>query len=286
MLSALVNAQILSTHVETFSTSYAVHYSCMSPGRNNVPLNFFRDRDILLRLAPRYEFKCPASEHNTLVLNTLINDQWQNEERPQGFPFFANEFTSIIVTPQKSAYHIFAQAADTIFTYDFSYRHGHNPSEITRITAESFDSACPPVLPYKPYALSIGYHIPIYSIGTEVHVHATAPVTGDMAIDIILGIPEDKEDLPVALKVKLYFNHSPSIMLLSDANGVLVGERILCNPILPDSSFVFNIKLQDDGYKLTVDGNNFATFSHIIPLPTTPGPATVWVTGATTLDLY
>ena len=286
MLSALVNAEILSTNVETFSTSYAVYYSYMSPGRNNVPLSFYQDNDILLRLAPRYEFACPAREHNTLVLNTLINNQWQNEERPQGFPFFPNEFTSIIVTPQASAYRIFARAADTTFTYDFSYRHGHDPSEVTRVTAESVDSACPPVLPYKPYALSIGYHIPIYSIGTEVHVHATAPVTGDMAIDIILGIPEDKEDLPVALKVKLYFNHSPSIMLLSDANGVLVGERILCNPISPDSSFVFNIKLQDDGYKLTVDGNNFATFSHIIPLPTTPGPATVWVTGATTLDLH
>ena len=52
------------------------------------------------------------------------------------------------------------------------------------------------------------------------------------------------------------------------------------------NSFVFNIELQDDGYKLTVDGNDFATFNHIIPLPTTPGPATVWVTGASTLDLH
>ena len=280
MLSALVNAQILSTHVETFSTSYAVYYSYMSPGRNNVPLNFFRDRDILLRLAPRYEFKCPASEHNTLVLTTLINDQWQNEERPQGFPFFANEFTSIIVTPQKSAYHIFARAADTTFTYDFSYRHGHNPSEITRITAESVDSACPPVLPYKPYALSIGYHIPIYSIGTEVHVHGTAPSTGNMTIEMVLGIPEDKEDLPVALKVMVNFDESPMVILLS-ANGVLV--HVHCNPISPDSSFFFNIELQDDGYKLSVNGDDFATFSNIVPLPTTPGPATVWVTGATTL---
>ena len=281
MLSALVNAEILSTNV---GTSYAVYYSYMSPGRNNVPLSFFQDNDIVLRLAPRYEFQCPACEHNTLILNTRINHRWKKPERPQGFPFFPYKFTSIIVTPQESAYRIFARAADTIFTYDFSYRHGHDPSEVTRVTAKPVDSACPPVLPYKPYALSIGYHIPIYSIGTEVHVHAIAPSTGDMAIDIILGIPEDKEDLPVALKVKLYFDHSPSIMLLSDANGVLVDEQILYNPIMVGSSFVFNIELQDDGYKLTVDGNDFATFNHIIPLPITPGPATVWVTGATTLE--
>ena len=252
----------------------------MSPGRNNVPLTLYHGNDIGLRLAPRYEFKCPASEHNTLVLNSRTNNVWQYEERPQGFPFFPYEFTFIIITPQKSAYHIFARATDTIFTYDFSYRYGHDPSKVTRVTAESVDSACPPVLPYKPYALSIGYHIPIYSIGTEVHVNATAPSTGNMTIEIVLGIPEDKDDLPVALKVMINFDDSPSVILLS-TNGVLV--RVHCNPIMAGSSFVFNIELQDDGYKLTVDGNDFATFSHIVSLP---GPATVWVTGATTLDLH
>ena len=281
MLSAVVHAEILSTNVGTFSTSYAVYYSYMSPGRNNVPLTFYQGNDIVLRLAPRYEFQCPAREHNTLVLNTRTNNVWQNEERPQGFPFFPYEFTSIIVTPQESTYHIVAQAADTIFTYDFLYGHGHDPSEVTRVTAESVDSACPPVLPYKPYALSIGYHIPIYSIGTDVHVHAIAPSTGNMTIEIILGIPEDKEDLPVALKVMVNFDGSPKIILLS-ANGVLVDVR--CNPIMAGSSFVFNIVLQDDGYELAVNGNHLSTVNHKIPIPTTPGPATVWVTGATTLE--
>ena len=166
-----------------------------------------------LRLAPRYEFGCPASEHNTLVLNSRTNNVWLNEERPQGFPFFPYESTSIIITPQKSAY-IFARAADTTFTYDFSYRQGHDPSHVTSIIAESVDSACPPVLPYKLYALSIGYHIPIYSIGTEIHMHATAPVTGNLTIEIVLGIPEDKEDRPVALKVMVNFDESPMVILL------------------------------------------------------------------------
>ena len=52
------------------------------------------------------------------------------------------------------------------------------------------------------------------------------------------------------------------------------------------SSFFSIIELQDDGYKLTVDGNYFATFSHIIPLPTNPGHATVWVTGTSFLNLH
>ena len=138
MLSPLVNAKYI--FLDTFSTRHAVYLDYMSPGRNNVPLTFFRGTDMGLRLAPRYEFGCPASEHNTLVLNSRTNNVWLNEERPQGFPFFPYESTSIIITPQKSAY-IFARAADTTFTYDFSYRQGHDPSHVTSIIAESVDSA-------------------------------------------------------------------------------------------------------------------------------------------------
>ena len=70
MLSALVNAEILSTNVETFSKSHAVYFSYISPGRNRIPLSFYQENDILLRLVPHYG--CPASEHR-LAINTRIN---------------------------------------------------------------------------------------------------------------------------------------------------------------------------------------------------------------------
>ena len=45
-------------------------------------------------------------------------------------------------------------------------------------------------------------------------MHATAPVTGNLTIEIVLGIPEDKEDRPVALKVMVNFDESPMVILL------------------------------------------------------------------------
>ena len=38
------------------------------------------------------------------------------------------------------------------------------------------------------------------------------------------------------------------------------------------------------GYHVTVNRTYLATFNHVIPLPSTPGPATIWVTGVTTLQ--
>ena len=115
-------------------------------------------------------------------------------------------------------------------------------------------------------------------------MYATAPSSGDMAIDIILGKPNDKEDLPVALKVKVFFDEDPQILLLSDVEGVLADEQTLANPITAGNSFIFNIILQKDGYELDLDGDHIASFDHVVPLPYTPGPATVWVTGVPTLD--
>ena len=284
MISAFAFAESLRTDVETFSMQYAVYFNFLSPGRNNIALNIYQDEDIALHINPRYEFKCPITAQNILVLNNLIAGKWKSEERPEGFPFIPNEHTSIIVTPQESAYHIVARAADTTFTYDFSYKNEHKPSQVTSVAGISGDSACPPVLPFEPYVLSIGYHISTYSIASVIRVHAIAPSTGDVAIDIILGVPEDKEDLPVVLKVKIYFDDDPQILLLSDIEGVLADEQILSNPITADSPFIFKIALMPEGYYLIVNGTYLATFNHVVPLPSTPGPATIWVTGVTTLQ--
>ena len=286
MISAFAFAESLTTDVETFSMQYAVYFSFMSPGRNNIALNIYQDEDIACHINPRYEFNCPVTEENNLVLSNRNAGKWNSMERetPEGFPFIPNEHTYIIVTPQESAYHIVARAADTTFTHDFSYRNDHKPFQVTSVAGISGDSACPPVLPFKPYALSIGYHISTYSIASVIHVHAIAPSTGDMAIDIILGVPEDKEDLPVVLKVKIYFDDDPQILLLSDIEGVLADEQTLSNPITADSPFIFKIALMPEGYYLIVNGTYLATFNHVVPLPSTPGPATIWVTGVTTLQ--
>ena len=100
--------------------------------------------------------------------------------------------------------------------------------------------------------MSIGYHISSYSIATAIYVYATAPYSGDMAIDIILGVPYHKEDLPVALKVKVFFDEDPQILPLSDVDGVFADEQILTNPIKAGSFFIFNIILQKHGYELEI----------------------------------
>ena len=114
--------------------------------------------------------------------------------------------------------------------------------------------------------MSIGYRTSNYSIATAIHVYATAPSSGDMAIDIILGEPNDK-DLLVALKEKVIFEEDPQILLLSDVDGVFADEQILTNPIKAGSFFIFIIILQKHGYELDLDGDHVASFDHVVPLP-------------------
>ena len=282
--TSAVYGELLSTDVKHFSTDYALYFSYTSPGRHNVALNIHSGTDIALHISPHYDYVCPVLSTDTLVMNSRIADKWKTEETPQGFPFFLNEPTSVIVTPQKSAYHILAQAADTTFTYDFSYRNGQTPTTVTKVSWNYGKSACPPEVPAKIYALSIGYYIPTYSKGCVVHIHATAPSTGNMAIDISLGEPEDKDNLPVALKVNVFFDDDPKILLFSAIKGLLIDEQIIHNPIIAGNTFNFNIVLQQERYQLIVNKAYLASFDHVVPLPSTPGPATVWVTGVPTLS--
>ena len=284
VISASSQAGLQATNVGMFSTDYVVYFSYASTGKDIFALDFNSGNDIQLHINPRYESGCPLFDINVLVLNNLVANKWNTEERPNGFPFIANEQTSIIVTPQESAYHIVGQAASKTFTYDFFFRNGQTPSLVTKLKALSVPNTCPPASTGDIYALSIGYQIATYTIATAIYVYATAPSSGDMAIDIILGKPNDKEDLPVALKVKVFFDEDPQILLLSDVEGVLADEQTLANPITAGNSFIFNIILQKDGYELDLDGDHIASFDHVVPLPSTPGPATVWVTGVPTLD--
>ena len=96
-----------------------------------------------------------------------------------------NEQTSIILTSLETAYYIKVRVADTTFTYEFSYRNEHKPHQVTRIQGYYISNACIPVVPPVLYGLSIGYRIFSYSIATAIYVYATAPYSGDMAIDII-----------------------------------------------------------------------------------------------------
>ena len=139
MISAITNAEFLTTNVWTFSSSYSVYFSFVSPGRNVIGLDFYQDQDIA---CPQYEFSCPVANKYVLVLNNRIANTWNTEERPLGFPFFPNEQTSIIVTPLETAYYIEAQAADTTFTYEFSYRNEHKPHQVTRIQGYYISNAC------------------------------------------------------------------------------------------------------------------------------------------------
>ena len=181
-----------------------------------IGLDFYADQDIACHINQRYEFSCPVANKYVLVLNNRIANTWNTAEIPLGFPFFRNEQTSIIVTSLETAYYIKVRAADTTFTYEFSYRNEHKPHQVTRI--QCYYIAMPVHHHHQLFHLHvlyalIGYRISSYSIATAIYVYATAPYSGDMAIDIILGVPYHK-DIPVALKVKVFFDEDPQIFFV------------------------------------------------------------------------
>ena len=83
-----------------------------------------------------------------------------------------------------------------------------------------------------------------------------------------MGVPYHK-DIPVALKVKVFFYEDPQIFLLSDVDGLFADEKILTHPIKAGSFLIFNIILQKHGYKLDLDGDHIASFDHVIHLTST-----------------
>ena len=111
MIFASSQAELQATNVGMFSTDYVVYFSYASTWKDIFALDFNSGDDIQLHINPRYENGCLLFDINVLVLNNLVANKWNTEERPNGFPFLPNEQTSIIVTPQESAYHIVGQAA-------------------------------------------------------------------------------------------------------------------------------------------------------------------------------
>ena len=90
---------------------------------------------------------------------------------------------------------------------------------------------------FELYTYSIGRVIKNFEITRVIYIYGTAPNTSannTMTIDLIQGRPEERERLPVSLKLKAYFRNdseqSPFIFLTSDIEEVLVGDTELRNP--------------------------------------------------------
>ena len=90
---------------------------------------------------------------------------------------------------------------------------------------------------FELYTYSIGKVIKNFEITRVIYIYGTAPNTSannTMTIDLIQGRPEERERLPVSLKLKAYFRNdseqSPFIFLTSDIEEVLVGDTELRNP--------------------------------------------------------
>ena len=78
----------------------------------------------------RYDW---GSNPKYVVFNNLLNNQWQNEERPAGFPFDSGYLTTVKIMPSsaKKAYEIYANGKHF---YDFNYRTNGSPSSVNYLT--------------------------------------------------------------------------------------------------------------------------------------------------------
>ena len=141
---------------------------------------------------------------------------------------------------------------------------------------------------FELYTYSIGRVIKNFEVTRIIYIYGTAPNTNNtMTIDLIQGRPEERERLPVSLKLKAYFKNdsdqSPFIFLTSDIEGVLVGDTELRNPFQPGQAFTVILFTQNHQFAIAVNGNHFAAYRFHVPVKRAPGPATVWVSGVTTL---
>ena len=115
-----------------------MEYTTPQTGKIKIAL-FQDDQNAPLSLGIRYN---SDGDTNTLVLNSVKNDQWQKEERPGGFPFDSGYLTTVKIVPssETSAYKIYANGQHI---YDFKYRSGGTPDKVKRVRVITKDISQP-----------------------------------------------------------------------------------------------------------------------------------------------
>ena len=103
-----------------------MEYTTLQTGKISIGL-FQDDQNAPFNIGIRYNLD---GDTNTLVLNSAMNDQWQTEERPEGFPFDSGYLTTVKIEPSSEAYKIYANGKHI---YDFKYRSGGTPDKVKSV---------------------------------------------------------------------------------------------------------------------------------------------------------
>ena len=105
-----------------------VEYTTLKTGKISISL-VQDDENVPIYLDIRYDY---GKDHNVFVVNSLQNNQWQEEEHPDGFPFDSGYLTTvkIVSSSEASAYKIYANGKHL---YDFEYRIGCTPDKVKSV---------------------------------------------------------------------------------------------------------------------------------------------------------
>ena len=266
-----------------FNNRCSVYMSYSAPAKTRVSLDLLeKNGNIGLHVNPRYKDDSSCNGRSALILNSAVSGMWQTETRPAGFLFLSNRRTSMVIVPQTLRYAIFFDFGSKSQTFTFPYTKGHNPTLVTKILGKS-GSFCSKFAQAKIFEVSLGYTLPSLGLESAIYVYATAPSEGSLSIDISMGLPQERDDSQVALRIEAIFGTKPQILLQDQVKGAFKTRETLGNSIQKGGKFSMSIILLRSSYHLAVSGRYLATYpSRISTL--CKHQATLWISGATAIE--
>ena len=275
---------INNINVLDFNKRYTAYMSYSAPAHTKPVLNLIEQNgNIGIHINPRYKDEGPCDGRSVLVLNNFFSGRWQKEIRPSGFPFLFNKRTSVVIVPQNSYYRIFFDFGSLSRAFTFPYRNGHHPTRVSRVQG-GWGRYCSKTAKATVYELSVGYIVQSLTQRSVIYVYATSPSTGTFTIDISMGPPQQRDDVPVSLRIKATFGTSPQMYLQDKAQGASFQTRkTLTNPISRGKKFTVSISVNRLGYMLSVNGRCLLTYPAQASTCNSR-PATVWISGVPTIE--
>lgn len=233
-------------NVAEFSEDYCVYIRYFAPTHTRIDLNLREataehatsGNRIITSVRYQDEWDCTSG----LVLNNRANDVWQTEIRPSGFPFSTTTGTetSMIVVPKASEYAIYFDFGNFMQSYSFPFRNGHLPTLVKTIDQATLGHSACGTSSASVFELAIGHTINSLDAGMSIHITAsTTSVTNFvMIIDISHGVPQERDDVRVPLRILVNFGSEQTIKIQTvDTDQSIDTEQILNNTVLPGNDF-------------------------------------------------
>nr|CAC38760.1 Galectin [Geodia cydonium] len=127
----------LKLTVPSLTVGQTIEVLYVNPPTGALSINLVTaDDDVALHFNPRY-----SSTGGYLVLNTLLNGNWQTEVHPTGFPFPANNVKTRVLVSITVQEKDFLLQVNGIDITTFSYRPGLSYDKVRHITCKGLEHA-------------------------------------------------------------------------------------------------------------------------------------------------